>query len=124
VTTGTQELTPFATRVDLTATFTSAADQPSVPIYTVSYQPDVDDHNTVKRKPVTVLPFEVQGGPIKSLTVQYSAEAGATWHPATVAGSRLIFPTPAGTTISLRSTATDKSGNATTQTVIAAYPIH
>jgi hypothetical protein len=123
VTTGTQELTPFATRVDLTATFTSAADQPSVPIYTVSYQPDVDAHNTVKRKPVTVLPFKVAGGPVKNLTVEYSSDAGTTWHPATVAGTQLIFPTPAGKTISLKSQATDKAGNATTQTVIAAYTI-
>lgn len=109
--------------MDLTATFTSAADQPTVAIHTVSYQPPVDATNTVKRKPVTVLPFKVTGGPVKTLTVQYSDNAGTTWHPATIAGPNLIFPTPAGTTISLKSEATDKSGNTTDQTVIAAYII-
>ncbi|MEV5963282.1 S8 family serine peptidase [Kribbella sp. NPDC051952] len=123
VTTGTQTLTPFATRVDLTATFTSAADQPSVPIYTVSYQPDVDAHNVVKRQPVTVLPFKVKGGPVKTLTVEYSSDAGTTWHKATVVGSKVVFKTPAGNKISLRSTAADNSGNTTTQTVITAYTI-
>jgi hypothetical protein len=38
--------------------------------------------------------------------------------------AQAIFPTPAGTSISLKSTATDTSGNTTTQTVIAAYQLH
>ncbi|MFI5696230.1 S8 family serine peptidase [Kribbella sp. NPDC051586] len=121
VTTGTQALTPFSTRIDLEATFTSSADQPSVAIHTVAFQPVVDVKNTMVRKPVTVLPFKVQGGPVKKVQIQYSDDGGATWKQAPVAGNQAIFPTPAGNTISLRTTATDAAGNSTTQTVIAAY---
>ncbi|MEV4263135.1 S8 family serine peptidase [Kribbella sp. NPDC049584] len=124
VTTGTQEVWPFSTRMDVEATFTSSADQPGVAIYTVGYQPEVDGNNTMARKPLTVLPFTVQGpvqGTVKQVKIQYSDDGGATWKQAPVAGSKAIFPTPAGKTISLRSTVTDAAGNSTTQTVIAAY---
>ncbi|MFI5696229.1 S8 family peptidase [Kribbella sp. NPDC051586] len=119
VTTGTQDLLPFSTRIDLDATFTSSADQPSVAIHTVAFQPDVDANNLMVRKPVTVLPFKVEGA--KQVKIQYSDDGGVTWKQAPVAGDKAIFPTPAGDTISLRSTATDAAGNSTTQTVIAAY---
>ncbi|TDW15374.1 S8 family serine peptidase [Kribbella kalugense] len=119
VTTGTQEIWPFSTRMDLEANFTSSADQPSIPIHTVSYQPDVDGNNTMLRKPVTVLPFTVAG--VKKVQIQYSGDGGATWKQAPVAGNKAIFPTPAGKAISLRSTATDAAGNSTTQTIITAY---
>lgn len=120
VTTGTQEVWPFSTRMDVEATFTSSADQPGVAIYTVGYQPEVDGNNTMARKPVTVLPFTVQGT-VRQVKIQYSDDGGVTWKQAPVAGGKAIFPTPAGKTISLRSTATDAAGNNTTQTVIAAY---
>ena len=120
ITTGTQEVWPFSTRMDVEATFTSSADQPGVAIYTVGYQPEVDGNNTMARKPVTVLPFTVQGT-VKQVKIQYSDDGGVTWKQAPVAGGKAIFPTPAGKTISLRSTATDAAGNSTTQTVIAAY---
>ncbi|HEY3513013.1 S8 family peptidase [Kribbella sp. NPDC051137] len=118
VTTGTQEVWPFSTRTDLEATFTSSADQPTIPIHTVRFRPDVDGNNAMIRKPVTVLPFEVKGASVK---IEYSGDAGATWREAPVVGGKAIFPTPPGSSISLRSTATDATGNTTTQTVIAAY---
>ncbi|WP_410789813.1 S8 family serine peptidase [Kribbella sp. C-35] len=119
VTTGTQALWPFSTRTDLEATFTSSADRTSVPIYTVTFRPEVDGSNTMTRKPVTVLPYEVKG--VTKVKIEYSDDAGATWRQAPVAGGKAIFPTPAGKTVSLRATATDAAGNSTTQTVIAAY---
>ncbi|WP_329005899.1 S8 family peptidase [Kribbella sp. NBC_00709] len=121
VTTGTQEVWPFSTRMDLEATFASSADQSAIAIHTVAFRPDVDGNNTMERKPVTVLPFEVKGGPVTKVQLQYSDDDGATWRQAPVAGGKAIFPTPAGKTISLRSTATDAAGDSTTQTVIAAY---
>ncbi|MGW7684237.1 S8 family peptidase [Kribbella sp. NPDC054772] len=123
VTTGTQAVWPFSTRTDLEATFTSSADQSSVPIHTVRFRPDVDGNNTMVRKPVTVLPFEVTGGPVTKVKIEYSGDAGATWHQAPATGGKAIFPTPAGQAVSLRSTATDAAGNSTTQTVIAAYTL-
>ncbi|MER7244256.1 S8 family peptidase [Kribbella sp. NPDC000426] len=119
VATRTQEVWPWATRIDLEATFSSSADQPTIPIHTVAFQPDVDGNNSVVRKPVTVLPFTVEG--VKTVKVQYSDDGGASWKQAPVAGNKAIFPTPAGNTVSLRATATDAAGNSTTQTVIAAY---
>jgi hypothetical protein len=119
VATRTQDVLPFSTRVDLEATFTSSADRSDIAIHTVGFQPDVDGSNTMVRKPVTVLPFTAEG--VKQVKVQYSDDGGATWKQAPVAGNKAIFPTPAGNTVSLRSTATDAAGNSTTQTVIAAY---
>jgi len=40
-----------------------------------------------------------------------------------VVGGKAVFATPAGTSISLKSTATDAAGNTTTQSVIAAYAV-
>ncbi|GAA2800883.1 S8 family serine peptidase [Kribbella solani] len=121
VATGTQAVLPFSTRIDLEATFTSSADQPGVAIHTVGFRPEVDGTNTMARKPVTVLPVQVQGGPVSKLKIEYSGDAGVTWRQAPVTGGKAIFPTPAGKSVSLRSTATDAAGNTTTQTVIAAY---
>jgi len=53
VTTGTQQLWPFSTRMDLESTFTSSADQQNLPIHTVGFRPDVDGNNTMARTPVT-----------------------------------------------------------------------
>ncbi|MGZ0148518.1 S8 family serine peptidase [Kribbella sp. WER1] len=121
VTSGTQQLWPFSTRMDLEATFTSSAGQASVPIHTVGFRPDVDGNNTMARKPVTVLPFIAAGS--AGVKIEYSGDGGATWRQAPVAGGKAIFPTPSGTCISLRSTATDAAGNTTVQTVIGAYAL-
>ncbi|MFG1912938.1 S8 family serine peptidase [Kribbella sp. NPDC048928] len=122
VTTGTQELWPLSTRTELEATFSSSADQQSLPIYTVGFRPDVDGTNAMARKPVTVLPFQVRGAAAR-VKIEYSGDGGATWRQAPVAGGKAIFPTPAGKAVSLRSTATDAAGNSTTQTVLAAYTL-
>ncbi|GAA2800875.1 S8 family serine peptidase [Kribbella solani] len=121
VTTGTQKLVPFSTRIDLEATFSSAADQQEIALHTVAFRPDVDGKNTVARKPMTSIPFEVAGGPVTKVTVEYSDNGGSTWKKAEVKGKTATFTTPAGKTVSLRSTATDAAGNTTTQTVITAY---
>ncbi|MET9268906.1 S8 family serine peptidase [Kribbella sp. NPDC003557] len=123
VTTGTQEIWPFSTRMDLEATFTSSADQQTIPIHTVGFRPDVDGNNAMARTPVTTLPFEVKGGAVAKVKIEYSADGGATWRQAAVAGGKAIFATPAGKAVSLRSTATDAAGNSTKQTVIAAYAL-
>ncbi|HEY9337515.1 MAG TPA: S8 family serine peptidase [Kribbella sp.] len=123
VTTGTQQLWPFSTRMDLESTFTSSADQQNLPIHTVGFRPDVDGNNTMARTPVTTLPFEVKGGAVAKVKIEYSGDAGATWRQAPVVGGKAVFPTPAGKAVSLRATATDAAGNSTTQTVIAAYSL-
>ncbi len=128
VTTGTQSLTGFATRVDLTATFTSAATtkQTPLPISTVRFQPKVDGDNLAARTKITDLPVQVDGAKhLKSLKIEVSGDNGTTWTPAKVTptpnGYKATFTTPAGTTISLRAHLVDQAGNTTTQTVTSAY---
>ncbi|GAB3935094.1 S8 family serine peptidase [Kribbella albertanoniae] len=130
VTTGTQSVSGFATRVDLTATFTSATttEWGSLPIATARFQPKVDGHNVTPRTKVTRLPVFVDGTTqVKSLKVEVSGDAGTTWVAARVVrsgkGFTAVFPTPAGAGISLRATVVDRAGNSTTQTVIDAYRI-
>ena len=135
VTSGTQTVSGFSTRTDLTATFTSAgtSEQTPLPIRTVRYKPEVDAQNTVTRTPVTVLPIVLDGTPgavlpkVKKLEVQVSGDNGTTWKAASVvpsgAGYKAVFPTPAGTSVSLKATVLDTAGNTTDQTVIAAYPL-
>jgi hypothetical protein len=58
--------------------------------------------------------------------VEYSFDDGATWQPAPVTrdGDRWKVNLPGGTGFaSLRTTATDTSGNAVTETVIRAYRV-
>jgi len=128
VTTGTQSILPFATKVDLTATFTSAAttEFSQLPITTVGFRPKVDDHNVTPRTKVTTLPVVVDGAKhLKSLKVEVSGDNGATWTTAkvtrTAGGYKATFTTPAGSTVSLRSHLVDRSGNTTDQTTISAY---
>ncbi|MFF1818348.1 S8 family serine peptidase [Kribbella sp. NPDC058245] len=132
VTTGTQSASPFATKVDVTATFTSAAtpDFTLAPINTVRFQPKVDDHNLATRTKVTALPVVVDGvkaSQVKALTVEVSGDGGTTWKAAKVhragKGFVAVFETPAGAGVSLRASVTDKAGNNTTQSVVNAYKI-
>ncbi len=128
VTTGTQSATPFATRVDLTATFTSAAttEFTRVPITTVGFRPKVDDRNVTPRTTVTTLPVVVDGAKhLKSLKIEVSGDNGTTWTTAkvtrTASGYNATFTTPAGPTVSLRAHLVDHAGNTTDQSTISAY---
>ncbi|WP_405055818.1 S8 family serine peptidase [Kribbella sp. NBC_01505] len=130
VTSSTQSGTGFASRVELTATFTSAptTKETALPISTVRFQPKVDDHNLATRTKVTALPVLVDGlkpSQVKTLTVEVSGDDGATWKAAkvrrTAKGFTATFDTPAGTGISLRASVTDRAGNNTTQTVHNTY---
>ncbi|MFI5734285.1 S8 family peptidase [Kribbella sp. NPDC051587] len=128
VTSGTQAATGFATKVDLTATFTSAATttRTDLPISTVRFQPKVDRENQTPRTAVTELPVVVDGAKsLKSLKVEVSGDNGTTWTAAkirkTPTGYTATFSTPAGPTVSLRAHLTDQAGNTTDQSVISAY---
>jgi len=132
VTTGTQSASPFATKVELTATFTSAVstEQTNVRINTVRFQPKVDSANYATRTKVTALPVVVDGvkaTQVKALTVDVSGDGGTTWTAAkvlrTASGFVAVFTTPAAPGISLRAAVTDSAGNSTTQSVVNAYRI-
>ncbi len=130
VTTGTQTRTEFATRVDLTATFTSGAatQDTRLPISTVRFQPKVDGDNLAARTKVTTLPVLVDGAEdLKSLKVEVSGDNGTSWTQAlvtrTTKGYLATFTTPTGPTVSLRAHLVDRAGNTTNQSVISAYKL-
>jgi hypothetical protein len=135
VTSGTRATPGWSTRTDLTLTFNSWKTEraTALPARTVRYQPDVDDRNTVKRTPATVLPLVLDGTPgavlpaVTKLEVRVSGDDGKTWRPASVvragAGYKAIFATPAGSSVSLKAHVVDAEGNSTDQTVIGAYPL-
>ncbi|WP_238161260.1 S8 family serine peptidase [Kribbella antibiotica] len=132
VTTGKQSVSPFATTVDLTATFSSGAvtSLTDLPISTVRFQPKVDAQNFATRTKVTALPVVVDGakaGQVRALTVDVSGDDGKTWTVAKVRrtghGFFAVFKTPAGSGVSLRAVITDKAGNQTTQSVVNSYRI-
>ncbi len=134
-----RSVSPFSTKIDGTWTFRSQAvtteQGEALPMWAVQYHPAVDDLNTVKRQPITVLPVELgkqpgaKTGSIKSLKVQASGDDGQTWTTATITKSTLnrytaTFPTPKNAThISLRATAVDTAGNTTHQTIHNAYAL-
>ena len=126
-------LTKLSRKIDLTFTFRSAAagSEQLLPLRTVGYQPAVDNRNTAKRSPVTVLPITLAAQPnaalpaVKKLELKVSGDDGKTWKPASVvragAGYKAIFATPKGAAISLKAHLVDAAGNTTDQTVIGAY---
>ncbi|MFC6880520.1 S8 family serine peptidase [Actinomadura yumaensis] len=137
----TRESSPLAkvsTRLDTVWTFrsatTGAADATArLPLQVVNFMPaGLDDHNRAPKGRATVVPVWVErnaGAPAsapKSLTVEASFDDGATWRNVPVAGTPAagavtIRPPSGAANVSLRATATDRSGNAVTQTVIRAY---
>lgn len=113
---------------------TQAADQPAdLPLLAVRYDIALDNHN---RAPTGTNVFTVyaerNGTPapvnLTSLTVDASFDDGATWHPVhlTRAASKwtatLHHPTGGGY-VSLRTSATDPTGNTVSQRTIRAYAL-
>jgi subtilisin family serine protease len=127
----------FSTRMHAAWTFRSAVttEPTSLPLWTIRFQPQVDQWNRAQADPTTVLAFAVQAQPAARVgelhvpVVLVSGDDGTTWRPARVAATgagkfTATFPTPRGAThISLRANATDSHGNTVEQTVIRAYAL-
>jgi hypothetical protein len=118
----------LSTRTDVAFSFTSPGDG-AAPLRTVRYQAPVDNRNTVRRTPVSTLSMTIVGsGPaVRRTSVQVSGDNGRTWRQAAVVlgaqgNYKVTFATPKNAkNISLKSELIDKSGNVSSQTVIAAY---
>ena len=131
----TRSLLQLATKMSTVWTFSSQAgtDAAPLPLWVVLFRPKVDPANSVARQPISILPLDVatqpgaKVGAVKQVALQVSGDGGKTWTKASVVPTgksyRAIFKTPAGKLISVRSTLTDKNGNAVTQTVINAYRV-
>lgn len=106
-----------------------------LPVVSARYQLATDDRNTstspVQRMTLTVAHLSYDGhgshAPITSAAVTVSFDGGVTWTPAKVTGSAghytVSWPNSgaAGSSPSLRVTATDAAGNAIDQTIEKAY---
>jgi len=64
---------------------------------------------------------------VTGVKVAVSLDGGTTWHPAQVSGGAgrytAVYPAPAGTMVSLRTSAADAAGGTVTDTLINAYRI-
>jgi len=124
---------PLAVHTGAEWTFRAAAtrDRKALPLLDVRWDLPLDGYNTAPATGVTgfVSAVHQEGAanpPVRQVLVEYSFDDGATWQPAPVArhGDRWKVNLPGGTGFaSLRTTATDTSGNAVTETVIRAYRV-
>ncbi|MDL4773834.1 S8 family serine peptidase [Actinomadura xylanilytica] len=134
----TREKSPLAalsTRLDTVWTFRSAktAAKTGLPLQVVNLMPaGLNENNQAAKGKPTRIPYWVErnsGAPASapaSLKVEASFDDGATWRSVPAAGTpgagvASVTPPSGATAVSLRATATDKAGNAVTQTVIRAY---
>ncbi|GAA0596214.1 S8 family serine peptidase [Kribbella sandramycini] len=105
-----------------------------LPLRDVHFTPAVDQQNAVARTATTTLPFRIVNAQnakpagITAVAVDVSGDGGKTWQRTAVTkladGSyQAVVKTPAGKTISLRSSVKDSAGIVSAQKVLHAYRI-
>ncbi|NUT21745.1 MAG: S8 family serine peptidase [Hamadaea sp.] len=128
----------LGTRSTVAWTFASSHVDPSIwtrqPLWSVTLAPPVDATSTAPAGADLTIPLTVAAQPgasvsgLRSVTVAYSTDDGATWANATVTGSGSAYaatvhhPSAAGF-VSLRVTALDWAGNSVEETLIRTYRI-
>jgi hypothetical protein len=119
-----------STRVVLDASFASghvAGDTPAaLPVSVVRFSPALGLDSAMPGGGTAGVPVTVAGaaanGNLRSLTVSYSTDRGATWTQApVVSGEARVANPAAGGSVSLRAVVTDGQGNTMVQTIIDAY---
>ena len=128
----------LSTRITAAWTFSSRSPNGGatvrLPLWTASFRPTLNDSNVARAATRFTFPATLAAQPgstpgsLRTVTVQYSTNDGASWTNATVSGSgraRTVSVTHPNTTgfVSLRATLTDSAGNSAEQTVIRAYKI-
>jgi subtilisin family serine protease len=126
---------PLSTQVSAEWTFRSAhsAGATALPLLTVGFAPAVDglNHAPAGKRitiPVTVDRQTGAHGPRPALdSVEYSLDDGRTWTTARTRDRNghweVTVPNPASGFVSLRAAASDRDGNAVTQTILRAYRV-
>ncbi|MBB5871845.1 hypothetical protein F4553_005224 [Allocatelliglobosispora scoriae] len=126
----------LSTKVSAAWTFSSkhTDKDTGLPLTTVSFAPELDQHNVARAGAVVAIPITVGqvadsgAGQLNKLAVDVSTNDGATWQKAIVlkiAGKWLLFlknPNAAGF-VSLRANGSDTKGNTFTETIIRAYEV-
>ncbi|MBF9132151.1 S8 family serine peptidase [Plantactinospora sp. S1510] len=128
----------LSTRITTAWTFSSRSPNGGatvrLPLWAVSFRPTVNDNNAARAASRFTFPATLAAQPgstpgsVRTMTVRYSTNDGASWANATVSGSgnaRTVSVTHPNTTgfVSLRATVTDYAGNSVEQTVVRAYKI-
>jgi hypothetical protein len=119
------------TRAEWTFLTTPSSERTALPLLDVRYDLPLDGYNSAPATGVTGFVDAVhQDGaarvPVRKLSVDVSYDDGVSWQRATVAanGARWKVTVPGGTGFaSLRTTATDATGNSVTETIIRAYRV-
>lgn len=128
----------LSTSVSAAWTFTSATVDPNsvlrLQMWAVTFKPALDANNAAPAGTSFAIPLTVAPQPgaatssVKTVTVDYSTDDGATWSSATVSGTNgaytatVTHPSATGY-VSLRAHAEDWAGNTVTETVTRAYRI-
>jgi subtilisin family serine protease len=123
--------TALSTRVTTAWTFTSGPTDELLPVPTVKATGDFDGSSRAAAgRPFTLLlTAATQTGAtpsaIRALSVEFSADDGTTWTPASVSRDRGVWKArltnPANGFVSLRIKASNAAGNSIEQTIIRAY---
>ncbi|MFE7136065.1 serine protease [Streptomyces sp. NPDC057638] len=101
----------------------------AVPVSVVRFTPELTLRGTAAAGTALRVPVTVQGaaaqGRIRSLTVSFSVDGGASWRRLPVVRGAVTVPNPRpGTGVSLRAELTDIGGNTLVQTQTDAYRTH
>ncbi|TDB76157.1 S8 family serine peptidase [Micromonospora sp. KC723] len=128
----------LSTKVSAAWTFISDTVSPTaklrLPLWAVRFSPNLDAQSTAPAGGTFVIPVSASAQPasatsnLRSLTVDYSVNDGATWQSATVSATNgvgtatVTHPNTTGF-VSLRARAEDWAGNVVEQTVTRAYRI-
>lgn len=124
-----QGFSDLATQITSEWTFTSAADQTTIPLLAVRFDvQDLDDHNQARSGRPTKVDASLWSvtGPVTdgTIAVEASFDSGETWQSVDLRRGQLLIDPPAGTSaVSLRATADDGAGNSVVQTIIDAYGV-
>jgi subtilisin family serine protease len=133
----TQHFMPVSTTVDASWTFkskkTANAYGVALPLFSLRFSPKLDTDNSAAAGtftlPITVNRLDsTSKTAIATPTIEYSTDDGKTWQKAAVTvngsgGWNAVVTNPGSGYVSLRSTATDSGGNASSGTIIRAYAV-
>ncbi|WP_283136881.1 S8 family serine peptidase [Rhizohabitans arisaemae] len=107
----------------------------ALPLMTVRYRPmGLDQFNRARAGTLTPIPLQVEGVPgspapaVRTLTVEASADDGATWRripvlPSPGGWTAFVLNPAAGDFVSLRTVAVDRAGTTVKQTITRAYAL-
>ncbi|MGI5460904.1 S8 family serine peptidase [Streptomyces sp. CA-249302] len=121
-------ITGVSSRISATWTFRSGTvtdGTERIPLLNIRYHPHLAPDSTAPAGRPVLVPVTVEGARagVRSLSVEVSYDAGATWQPVAGrgAGTLRLVPPAGAASVSLRAKVTDGRGNAADQTIVRAF---